>query len=61
MNALLNSWQCEVYSCSDMEDALQVPFTPQIMLSDYQLDNDETGLEVMKALRQKFGEVFPGY
>lgn len=60
MNALLNSWQCDVYSCSDMEDALQVPFTPQIMLSDYQLDNDETGLEVMKALRQKFGEDIPG-
>ncbi len=60
MNALLNSWQCNVYSCSDLEDALKVPFVPQIMLSDHQLDNDETGLQVMQALRQKFGSDIPG-
>lgn len=60
MNALLGSWQCEVYSCMTEAEALQIPFTPRIMLADYQLDNDETGLQVMTALRQHFGEDIPG-
>ncbi|MCA6064522.1 PAS domain-containing hybrid sensor histidine kinase/response regulator [Thalassolituus marinus] len=60
MNALLGSWQCDVYSCMTLTEALDVPFRPQIMLSDYQLDNDETGIQVMTALRKKFGEDLPG-
>ncbi|WP_430461949.1 PAS domain-containing hybrid sensor histidine kinase/response regulator [Thalassolituus sp. LLYu03] len=60
MNALLGSWQCEVYSCMTEAEALQIPFTPRIMLADYQLDNDETGLQVMTALRAKFGDDIPG-
>ncbi|ASP40238.1 hypothetical protein CHH28_16820 [Bacterioplanes sanyensis] len=56
MNALLTSWQCNLYSCSSHAQALQVPFKPKIMLADYQLDNDETGLEVMTQLRQQFDD-----
>ncbi len=56
MNALLDSWQCDVYSCSTQEEAAQIAFKPQIMLADYQLDNDETGLEVMTMLRQQFDD-----
>lgn len=56
MNALLNSWKCEVYSCSDLAGATQVPFKPEIMLCDYQLDNDETGLQAMAILRQQFND-----
>ena len=60
MNALLSSWQCDVYSCSNLEEAAAIPFEPQIMLADYQLDYDETGLQAMTALRQKFGKDIPG-
>ncbi len=60
MNALLSSWQCEVFSCSDEHEAEQVPFKPQIMLADYQLDNDVTGLQVMSMLRRHFNEDIPG-
>ncbi|MCD8522021.1 MAG: hybrid sensor histidine kinase/response regulator [Saccharospirillaceae bacterium] len=60
MNALLSSWQCEVFSCSDELEAEQVPFKPQIMLADYQLDNDVTGLQVMSMLRRHFNEDIPG-
>jgi len=54
MNALLNSWKCDVYSCSDIANAMKVPFKPEIMLCDYQLDNDETGIQTMTLLREKF-------
>lgn len=60
MNALLNSWHCELYSCQNLEQALQVAFTPQVLLADHQLDNDETGLEVMLALEKKFEQKIPG-
>ncbi|UTW47433.1 NahK/ErcS family hybrid sensor histidine kinase/response regulator [Bacterioplanoides sp. SCSIO 12839] len=61
MNALLNSWQCDVYSCSDIATAKQVPFKPEIMLCDYQLDNDETGIQTMTLLRQQFDDpALPG-
>lgn len=60
MTALLESWQCEVYSCSTVAKALQVPFKPQILLADYQLDFDENGFMAMQALQQKFNEKIPG-
>lgn len=60
MKALLGSWQCNVYSCNDFASALQVPFTPDILLADYQLDNEETGIQVMQALREQFGSELPG-
>lgn len=60
MTALLNSWDCEVFSCQRLEEALTIPFEPAIMLADYQLDNDETGLEVMQALQTRFNKDIPG-
>lgn len=61
MNALLNSWKCNVYSCSDIASAMVVPFKPEIMLCDYQLDNDETGIQTMTLLREKFNDAeLPG-
>lgn len=61
MNALLGSWKCEVYSCNDIASASQVPFKPEIMLCDYQLDNDETGIQTMQMLRNQFNdEALPG-
>lgn len=60
MNALLNSWKCEVYCCQTIEQALEIPFKPQVLLADHQLDNDETGLQAMQALEKKFGQQIPG-
>tara|TARA_B100001109_G_scaffold201911_1_gene168665 strand:+ start:46258 stop:49695 length:3438 start_codon:yes stop_codon:yes gene_type:complete len=60
MNALLSSWKCNVYSCSNLEESAEIPFKPAIMLADYQLDNDETGLQAMIRLRKHFGEDIPG-
>ena len=60
MEVLLKSWDCQVYSCQRLEDALQIPFEPRILLADYQLDNDEDGITVMQALQRKFGKSIPG-
>lgn len=56
MTALLHSWQCQVFSCSSQLQAQSLQTKPQIMLADYQLDNDETGLEVMQMLRRQFND-----
>ena len=56
MDALLSSWQCEVYGCANLKGAERIPFKPAIMLADYQLDNDETGLEAMQAMRTRFSD-----
>ncbi len=56
MNALLSSWQCQVYCSSNLEEADNIPFKPQIMLADYQLDHDETGLEAMTMMRERFSD-----
>jgi Na+/proline symporter/signal transduction histidine kinase/CheY-like chemotaxis protein len=56
MDALLTSWQCKVYGCSDLKEAESIPFKPAIMLADYQLDDDETGLQAMTAMRTRFSD-----
>ena len=56
MNALLTSWQCQVYACHGLSELEQIPFKPRIMLADYQLDNDDTGLQAMNRLREKFAD-----
>lgn len=56
MNALLGSWHCNVYGCSNLKEAESIPFKPVIMLADYQLDDGETGLEAMNAMRTRFSD-----
>ena len=55
MLALLNTWQCQAYGANSIESAKQV-FSRHgndisILLVDYQLDNDENGLQLIKELR----------
>ncbi len=61
MKALLTSWQCDLFAASNEHEAMTLETAPQIMLADYQLDGDITGLDVMKAVREKFPEAdIPG-
>ena len=60
MTALLESWDCEVFSCQRIDELIHIPFEPQLMLADYQLDNDETGLAAMALLQQRFKRIIPG-
>ena len=61
MKALLSSWGCQLYAVSNEHDAAAAPFHPDIMLADFQLDGDVTGIDVMKRLRRQFSdEKIPG-
>ncbi|QUM89562.1 PAS-domain containing protein [Moritella sp. 36] len=54
MLELMSSWDCEVYGASSIASAMtifkQCDF--DILLVDYQLDNDEDGLTLISALRE---------
>lgn len=61
MKALLSSWGCDIFAAQNEIDAEDIPFKPDIMLADFQLDGDVTGLDVMSRLREKFGDIeIPG-
>ena len=56
MKALLTSWQCDLFAVSNETDAAAISEKPRIMLADYQLDGEVTGLDVMKRIRLKFAD-----
>ena len=57
LTALLRSWQWQCHASRNAEQALQVPWTPQLLLLDYHLDGGATGLQALQQLRLRFGDV----
>ena len=61
---LLSNWGCEVVSLSGSEDlsdlAVPTAFTPDVLIVDYQLDN-ETGFEVAVLINEIYGSDLPTY
>ena len=62
MAALLGNWQCEVTTARSLDEAREkvVAQRPDIILADYQLDDDENGLDTMDALRAGWSADVPG-
>jgi signal transduction histidine kinase len=64
MVELLAAWQCTVLSASDAEQALALADTHSdqlaIILADYQLDNNENGLQLMQDIQQQLKQSIPG-
>ena len=58
MQALLRGWHCEVQVAADVDGALQAAraTAPDILLLDYHLDADTTGLDVYRRLCAEIGE-----
>lgn len=56
LEQLLNSWNCLVTSFSTSSDCLNYlaisDTTPDLILSDFRLENNETGLELIKRIRK---------
>ena len=53
MQALLSQWGCRVFSAANLGEVLgqwQLEAAPDIVLADFHLDNDETGLALLQAL-----------
>ncbi len=57
MVELLTAWQCKVHGVSNQADAMEIFARHgnnfEILLVDYQLDNDENGLEIISELRKQ--------
>jgi CheY-like chemotaxis protein len=62
MARLLSQWGCEVKVATDRKSALaalrKAGRAPDAILADYHLDR-ETGLDVVRALRDRFGANLP--
>ncbi|WP_439135154.1 PAS-domain containing protein, partial [Pseudomaricurvus sp.] len=61
MQSLLEQWGCEVIVASDLREALSLwpkATAPDLVLADYHL-NEETGLDVLEALRYHWQQPLP--
>ncbi|MDG1732460.1 MAG: PAS domain-containing hybrid sensor histidine kinase/response regulator [Thalassotalea sp.] len=59
---LLNAWQCKVYGASSIQQAKDIyarHSNIEIILADYQLDNDEDGLTLIKEIREQAQRKLP--
>jgi two-component system, sensor histidine kinase len=63
MLALLGKWRCEVIaagSCTEMlEKLVSVQRMPDLIVSDYRLRGEESGIEVVARLREEFNAQVP--
>lgn len=62
MTALLKNWECKVKAAQSLESAQEQlgAEAPEIILADYQLDDNKNGLDAMDALRHDIGRDIPG-
>ena len=62
MQALLANWHCRTTTALSLEGAREALAgeVPDIMLGDYQLDDDRNGLDAMDSLREDFDQPVPG-
>lgn len=64
MIALLETWECEVHAAGTWEEAVEIleddHVAIDIMLVDYQLDDDTNGLDLMLHLREMASREIPG-
>ncbi|USD32777.1 MULTISPECIES: PAS domain-containing hybrid sensor histidine kinase/response regulator [Vibrio] len=63
MENLLARWGCNVRTATDLVTSLKCldeEWLPDVILSDYRLDNGRTGLEVLQQCRLRLGDSFKG-
>ncbi|CED72528.1 sensor protein [Aliivibrio wodanis] len=63
MESLLERWGCEVKIATDLMGSLRSlegGWIPDVIFSDYRLDNERTGLEVLQQCRLRLGNTFEG-
>ncbi|MBV1789887.1 response regulator [Marinobacterium sp. D7] len=59
MRALLEGWGCKVDTAQNLDEAVEQAGPPNIILADYHLDNDETGLDAVRFVREHYGRSLP--
>ena len=60
MEALLADWGAQVMVARTCEEALALNSIPDLMLVDYHLDHGETGINVVRHLREHWQQAVPG-
>jgi len=62
MFLLLNRWGCDVMTAQseDQIDSIISDFIPDLLVVDYQLDLDKTGVAFIDKVREKIGDKIPG-
>lgn len=62
MVALLGNWKCDVTAAESLNDAMEklAGQKPDIILADYQLDDNKNGLDAMDGIRDALSEDIPG-
>ena len=63
MESLLARWGCDVRTALDLVGSLkhlEDDWLPDVIFSDYRLDNGRTGLEVLQQCRLRLGDSFKG-
>ncbi|PID43233.1 MAG: histidine kinase [Proteobacteria bacterium] len=62
MKALLDGWECQVILAANLAESKIATQTvkPDLILADYQLDNDENGLDLMDELNLHLKQKTPG-
>jgi CheY-like chemotaxis protein len=58
MRGLLARWGCKVATAGSTAEALRQSEPPEVVVADYHLD-EENGLDVIRALRRRFGTEIP--
>jgi len=59
---LLGNWKCDVTAAESLEDAMEKleGNRPDIILADYQLDDNKNGLDAMDSIRGALNANIPG-
>lgn len=61
MQTLLLKWGCDVVVAESLAEAIEkIEFIPELVLSDLRLRGDETGIQAIDGVREKFGDLIPG-
>lgn len=63
MENLLSRWGCDIRIATDIVESLKAiedDWLPDVIFSDYRLDNGRTGLEVLQQCRLRLGNRFEG-
>ncbi|MCJ8322392.1 MAG: PAS-domain containing protein [Rhizobiales bacterium] len=64
MKKLLTRWQCDISTATNFNQTIELVDQKEkidVIFADYQLDNDETGLELLLHLRDEYRIDFSGY
>ncbi len=63
MRTLMERWGCEVKTATNLVESIRLiegDWKPQVIFSNYRLDHDRTGLEVLQQCRLRLGDRFEG-